>query len=146
MTRSDRGAINVQAVVLIALVALLAGAGFYVYMSAARDTAQAGADVVTGATSAANTVAVAADVQNLRLAVESAVVDSGGHLPTVAFAGGHYVVSNASGTAETVPAGVGVSAAGITGGTEEDYCVWVAAANGITMHTTHSGEPQVGGC
>jgi len=135
MTRSDRGALNVQAVVLVALVALLAGAGFYVYMSAARDTAQAGADVVTGATSAANTVAV-----------ESAVVDSGGHLPTVAFAGGHYVVSNASGTAETVPAGVGVSAAGITGGTEEDYCVWVAAANGITMHTTHSGEPQVGGC
>ncbi len=131
---------------LVALGVILMGAGLYVYMDSARDTVQAGADLATGVPAAANIVAVAADAQNIRLAVETAVVDSGGHVPTVSFSGGTYAVKSSSSDIQTVPASAGVSAAGITGSTGEDYCVWVTAANGIMMHTDHSGEPQVGGC
>ena len=125
---------------------MLAGAVVYVFTSQARDAAQSVSDVATGAPQQANAAAVAADAQNLRLAVETAVVDSGGHLPTVTFTGGAFAVTGADQITESVPASASVSAGGITGGTGEDYCVWVATSDGITMHTSHSGEPEVGAC
>ena len=85
-----------------------------------------------------NTAAIASDVQNLRIAIETAAVDNGGHLPTVNFSGGKYHVTDSSAITQTLPAGDGVTAAGITGSADDDYCVWVMTANGITMHATHS--------
>lgn len=146
MLRSERGAISAPVVVLIALIVVLAGAGLYVFMSGARDTADAAADVVTGAPQQANVASVAADAQNLRLAVETAVVDAGGTLPKVTFTGGHFVVTGSSDASETVPASSGVESGGITGASGEDYCVWVSASDGTTMHTNHSGQPEVGPC
>ena len=143
--RQDLGAVSAPMVVLWALVLVFAAAAVYVFTSQARDAAQSFSDVSTGAPLQANAAAVVADVQNLRLAVETSVVDSG-DLPTVTFVGTQYVVTGSGGDLQNVPAGAGVSAAGITGDTENDYCVWVAAQDGITMHTSHSGQPAVGGC
>ena len=142
---SGSGARAVMVVVGIAVLAVVAALVWFA-VSGARNLTDQVADVATNAPAAASTAAVAADAQNIRLAVETAVVDSGGHMPTVSFDGGSYVVKSSSSDVQKVPASTGVTAAGITGSTDEDYCVWVAADNGITMHTDHNGEPQVGGC
>ena len=137
-----------RAVFVVLGIVVLGVVAFFVWfaVSGARNLTGEAANVATGAPAQADAAAVAADAQNLRLAVETAVVDSGGHLPTVTFTGGAFAVTGADQTTETVPASASVSAGGITGATGEDYCVWVATSDGITMHTDHAGEPQVGGC
>ncbi len=140
------GAASVPVVLLIILVALVAGAGVYVMMTGARDTAEAGAKVATSAPAEANATAVAANVQNLRLAVQTAILDTGGSLPKVVLTGGQFVVTDANGDGQNVAAGAGVTAGGVGGASAEDFCVWVATADGLTMHSSPSGTPQEGGC
>ena len=143
--RSGSGARGVVLVVGIAVLAVVAALVWFA-VSGARNLTDQFADVTTNDPAAANTAAIATDVQNLRIAVETAAVDTGGHLPTVTFSGGTYQVTDSSSITQTLPAGDGVTAAGITGSADDDYCVWVMSANGITMHATHSDAPQEGGC
>ena len=142
---SGNGARAVAIVVGITVLAVVAAIVWFA-VSGARNLTDQVADVATNAPATANTAAIATDVQNLRIAVETAAVDTGGHVPTVTFSGGTYQVTDSSSITQTLPAGDGVTAAGITGSTDDDYCVWVMAANGVTMHATHSEAPQEGGC
>ena len=131
--------------VLIGFLVLGAGALTWYVVKGTQDVAAEEANLVTSAPAAANAAAYVSDVRNLSIQVTTAVVDSGGTLPTVAYQGGKYVVSDGT-TPVTVGAAEGIASAGITGTGGESWCVWIGTADGQKWHATAGGESAEGGC
>ena len=86
------------------------------------------------------------DVHSLVINVETSLVENSGELPTVALSGRNYVVTGADGTAQSLGAADGVVQVGIVGTSEQDYCVWVAAADGTTIHAASGSSTTKGAC
>ena len=131
--------------VLIGFLVLGAGALTWYLVKGGQDLANEESDLVTEAPAAANAAAYLADVRNLEIQVTTTVVDTGGALPTVAYQDGKYVVSDGT-TPVTVGAAEGIASAGITGSGGDDWCVWVATADGQQWHAMASGTTAEGGC
>jgi hypothetical protein len=146
MSGGGGGGAKAVVVAVVGVLVVAGGALAWYLVSGARDLAQAEGDLVTEVPAAANGAAMSSDVRSLVIAVETSLVENSGELPGVTLSGRDYVVTGANGDAQNLGAADGVVQVGITGTSEQDYCIWISAADGATIHQQSGGSAAEGAC